>query len=144
MSSRLPLDLIEVQSPCPKDWNRMSGSDQKRYCDHCNRHVHDLSAMTESEAQELICRAAGHLCVRFTRLANGKIKTLDYFNPPGRRGYGWRVWTMVGVIGAAIAACIARFKDPPVSPPGVVVGEMSMPINAPPGTTPNPPPCQTP
>jgi hypothetical protein len=83
MSNRIPLDLIEVQTPCPKYWNGMSGSDQKRYCDHCDRHVHDLSAMTQSEAEELICREAGHLCVRFTRLPNGKIRTLDYCRPTG-------------------------------------------------------------
>lgn len=125
----------------------MSGSDQKRYCDHCNRHVHDISAMTEDEAQALICRQAGDLCVRFTRLSDGRIKTLDYCAPAGRKGYGWRLWTLVGIVGAVIAACIARFRDPPPPAPGTVVGMMQMPVNPPPG--PNPPlpqspPCQTP
>jgi len=147
MSNRLPLDLIEVQNSCPKDWNRMSGSDQKRFCDHCHRHVHNLSAMTESEAQELICREAGELCVRFTRLTNGKIKTLDYCRPTPRSGLGWRLWTVIVAVAAAVAACVLAHNDVP--PFGTqLMGAVSMPTVPPPGTTPNTPPqsppCQTP
>jgi len=138
MSNRIPLDLIEVQTPCPKDWRRMSGSDQKRYCDHCHRHVHDLSAMTQSEAQELICREADHLCVRFTRLRNGKIMTLDYSRLRGRQRYGWRFWTMITAIAAAIGGCVLGNHGTQtmgdICPPSA--GATTNPVQ--------PPPCQTP
>jgi hypothetical protein len=146
MSIRRPLDLVEVQSPCPRDWNQMSGSAQSRFCEHCQKHVHDLSAMTLSEAEALICREAGELCVRFTRLPNGKVKTLDYCAPSGRKGFGWRFWTAVVAIAAAIAACVLGHTSARVGAGTTVVG--TMPLTTPPAATTSngspPPPCQTP
>jgi hypothetical protein len=138
MSIRRPLDLIEVQSPCSKDWNRMSGCDSKRFCDHCQRHVHDLSAMTLGDAEALICQQAGELCVRFTRMPDGQVKTLDYCAATMRKGFGWRFWTVVVAIAAAIGGCVLGNH-----------GTRTMGAICPPstGATTNPvqpPPCQTP
>ena len=38
------LDRIRVASPCSADWDEMTGNDEVRFCRHCSRHVHDLSA----------------------------------------------------------------------------------------------------
>jgi len=145
MSIRRPLDLVEVQSPCPRDWNQMSGSAQTRFCEHCQKHVHDLSAMTLSEAEALICRQAGELCVRFTRFADGRIKTLDYCAPIARQGLGWRLWAVVAAVAAAIAACVLGQSSGPIGGTQLMG---AVRINPPPaGTTSNgspPPPCQTP
>ena len=148
MSNRISLELIEVQTPCAKDWNRMRGSAEKRFCEHCNRDVYDLGAMSEADVQNLLCRQAGKLCVRFTRLSNGRIQTLDYCPPAGGKGYGWRFWALIGAVAAAIGAFVLGHRDfPPVG--GQVLGAMSLPVNpTPPGATVNPspqsPPCQTP
>jgi len=147
MSNRIPLELIEVETPCSKNWNSMRGSDEKRFCDHCNRDVYDLGAMSEADVQNLLCRQAGKLCVRFTRLSNGKIQTLDYCPPIGRTGYGWRFWAVIGAVAAAIGAFVLGHSD--VSPVGGQVLGAMLPVNpTPPGATVNPspqsPPCQTP
>src|ERR1051325_2983429 len=52
MSNRIPLELIEVETPCTKDWNRMRGSNEKRFCDHCNRDVYDLGAMSRAAEEQ--------------------------------------------------------------------------------------------
>ncbi len=78
MKKRSRLDLIEVKSPCTQDWNRMYGNDQVRFCEHCVKHVHDLSAMTRRKAERFVARAAqggSSICVRYTPGPDGKVQT---------------------------------------------------------------------
>jgi hypothetical protein len=100
----VPLDMIDVKTPCPASWEAMAGDDRVRFCEGCRRHVHNLSAMTRTEAESLLagCAAAGRLCVRFARSDDGTVQTLDYRRTkPGRRtAWGWRFWT-------AFSACLA-------------------------------------
>jgi hypothetical protein len=60
------LTQINIPDPCPVAWRRLQrdGANPRRFCDTCNKHVHDLSAMTEREAAALIESARGELCVR--------------------------------------------------------------------------------
>jgi hypothetical protein len=101
-----PLPVIEVQTPCPADWNAMDdGDDQARFCAHCQHHVHDLSAMRSDEVVDLICRNAGQLCVRFERTADGAVRTLDYAPRRGgwRGRYRWLVVALLAALGAGSA-----------------------------------------
>lgn len=98
---RRPLDVLEVKTPCPADWDAMNGDDQLRFCGHCNRHVHNLSAMTEDAATRLLCERAGQLCVRFSRDSKGRTATLEYQS--SRKGrVTWPVWAFLG---AGLAVC---------------------------------------
>lgn len=78
----------------------MRGDDRVRFCAHCQRHVHDLSAMTEDEATRLICDQAGELCVRYSRDAKGRTATLQYQSAGEGTKRGWRFWSVFGVGGA--------------------------------------------
>lgn len=53
---------INIEEPCHQSWEQMRGDEQRRFCDHCDKHVHNLSAMTKAQAQELLEREAD-LCV---------------------------------------------------------------------------------
>ena len=44
-----------------------------RLCTACNEVVHDLSSMSEAEAQKLLERAEGRLCVRYLYDVHGKV-----------------------------------------------------------------------
>ncbi|HEV7858449.1 MAG TPA: hypothetical protein VGO91_07450 [Pyrinomonadaceae bacterium] len=68
-----PLDHISVAAPCPADWDGMIGSDRVRYCGQCKLNVYNLSEMSRREAEALIERTEGRLCVRFYRRADGTI-----------------------------------------------------------------------
>ena len=82
--SPLPV-LVNITEPCPRSWEAMEqGEDGRRFCEHCQRHVHDLSAMRSDEVMDLFCRSAGRLCVRFEQLPDGGVKTLDYQPFTGR------------------------------------------------------------
>src|SRR5687768_10454604 len=101
-SQPIPLDVIEVKQPCNASWEGMRGDDRMRFCEGCGRHVRNLSAMTRAEAEQVLegCSPNARLCVRFGRLPDGAVQTLDYPSAPARRGRGWRFWTALG-------ACLA-------------------------------------
>jgi ankyrin repeat protein len=70
------LNNVTIPTPCSADWNSMIGNDQVRFCEHCNLDVHNLSRMTRSQAQRLVARANGRLCVRYHHDAAGRPLTL--------------------------------------------------------------------
>lgn len=76
----IPLEQFQIQTPCTEDWAGMHGDDAKRFCDKCNKHVHDLSHFDRAEADALLARqTAGHVCVRMGRDAAGMVITRDYW-----------------------------------------------------------------
>jgi hypothetical protein len=76
--ARLPmLAQTKIASPCSASWEKMTGDDQVRFCDGCQKNVYDLSAMTSVEAEALLREKEGDLCARFYRRADGTIMTSD-------------------------------------------------------------------
>ena len=71
------LDKVKVASPCPADWDGMVGNDCVRFCSQCQLNVYNLSGMTRHEAESLIAKAEGRLCVRYYRRRDGSIITSD-------------------------------------------------------------------
>lgn len=55
----------------------MEGNDEIRFCSHCAKSVHNLSAMTRNEARKLVAQSNGNLCVRYIKRPDGKIQTTD-------------------------------------------------------------------
>ena len=70
------LNNLTITSPCTAEWNSMIGNDQVRFCEHCNLDVHNLSLMTRSQAQRLVARSNGRLCVRYHQDPAGQPLTL--------------------------------------------------------------------
>src|SRR4051812_2479738 len=96
MSARKPLEVLQIKTPCEADWDTMTGNAQSRFCAHCNKHVHDLSAMPRAQAERLVCENAGNLCVRFARDEAGQVLTLDYRRQKSQR-WPLRLWTLVAL-----------------------------------------------
>lgn len=69
---KLFLKNLTIPSPCSTDWNSMKGNDQVRFCEHCDLSVFNLSAMTRHQAERLVTRSNGRLCVQFVSDPNGK------------------------------------------------------------------------
>ncbi|MGH9928023.1 MAG: hypothetical protein ACREA9_02215, partial [Pyrinomonadaceae bacterium] len=76
MASKHFLNNLSITSPCTADWDSMIGNDQVRFCEHCNLDVHNLSQMTRNQAQRLVARSNGRLCVRYHRDAAATPLTL--------------------------------------------------------------------
>src|SRR5687767_9743398 len=119
---RSPLPVLEVREPCSRGWDQMRGDARARFCTHCRKTVHNLSAMPVSEADRLLCESAGDICVRFTRRPDGGVATVEYDQtaaPAGWRRRSWRFWTGVGVVGAIFSG-IASALVPGAFPRGPV------------------------
>ena len=84
-----PLSKVRVASPCPADWDSMIGDERVRFCGQCELNVYNLSAMTKAQAEHLIVRTEGRLCVRFFRRKDGSILTQDC--PVGLRAWRQRM-----------------------------------------------------
>src|SRR5262245_4884267 len=70
-----PLGRVRVAAPGEAEWKWMYGDDRVRFCGQCSQNVFNLSAMTTEEAEDLIRRAEGRLCVRYYRRSDGSILT---------------------------------------------------------------------
>jgi hypothetical protein len=99
----IPLNQIHVPEPCGEDWEAMDGNAQKRLCAGCGCHVHDLSAMTAPQAQTLLDRAVGRLCVRYQTRPDGTPLTLDDAPTPEHRAF----WTRHLAAAASWALALA-------------------------------------
>lgn len=129
MSQRRPLDVIQVPTPCPANWDEMSGDSTRRFCTGCRKFVHNLSAMSSDEAERLVCQSAGTLCVRFARdPESGVTITLDYapVKTPSRRRAITTIVSLLGAFGFAGTWVAAKLLSTPAPPP-MVAGMMVMP-----------------
>lgn len=136
-NAMIPLQQIQIKSPCHKSWTAMDGDDQKRYCEGCRKDVFNLSAMTSADAQGVIDAHSGNLCVRFDTRSDGSIRTVDSPLEPRQRKqryaptFGWAVALIVaGIIGLpGVAVSAPQLKHPSTkhSKPLQLLGEPTLP-----------------
>jgi hypothetical protein len=94
------LASIAIASPCPADWEGMTGDDRVRFCGECRLHVYNLSGMSRKEAEALLQAREGRLCVRYFQRADGTIMTRDC--PVGLQALHKRKIKRLGKIAAAV------------------------------------------
>ena len=71
------LNSITIASPCSADWDEMDGDQRCRFCKRCEKHVYNLSGMSQDEAESLVRDTEGGVCVRFYRRPDGTMLTAD-------------------------------------------------------------------
>jgi hypothetical protein len=71
------LEGIEIAKPCGVAWESMAGDERTRFCGACRLHVYNVAGMTRDEAEALVRRADGRVCVRLLRRADGTVITRD-------------------------------------------------------------------
>jgi hypothetical protein len=99
------LDHVTVAAPCSADWNEMAGDEQVRFCSQCSLNVYNLSSMSTREAESLIARTEGRLCVRFYRRSDGTILTNNC--PVGLRAIRRRLSRITTAIISAVLSFFA-------------------------------------
>ena len=45
MTTKVDFDHLRIASPCPANWDQMSGDDCVRFCDLCNLHVYNIELL---------------------------------------------------------------------------------------------------
>ena len=99
------LDNVRVAAPCNVDWDSMFGDERVRFCSQCLLNVYNLSDMTRSEAEQLVARADGRLCVRYYMRSDGSIITNNC--PVGLRRIKRRLSRVATAIGSAVVSFLS-------------------------------------
>lgn len=118
----------------------MIGDERVRFCGQCELNVYNLSALTKAQAENLIVRTEGRLCVRFYRRTDGSILTQDC--PVGLRALRRRIsrirravaGMLLGFFAGASGSCAAKGLETVMSEPhvvGVMVSEPKPPAALP-------------
>ena len=100
-----PLDQVHIAAPCNADWDNMFGDERVRFCGQCNLNVYNLSEMTKSDAELLVARTEGRLCVRYYRRTDGSILTRNC--PEGLRALKRRLSRVASAVGTALVSLLA-------------------------------------
>jgi hypothetical protein len=100
-----PLANVSIAASCPADWDSMIGGDRVRFCSQCQLNVYNLSTMSKFEAESLIARTEGRLCVRFYRRKDGSILTDNC--PVGLRALKRRALRIKTAVAASLLGFLA-------------------------------------
>ena len=99
------LNNVQVATPCPAEWEVMIGTERVRFCGQCQLNVYNLSSMSRREAESLIARTEGRLCVRFYRRKDGSIITQDC--PVGLRALKRRAQRIKRAVASSLLGFLA-------------------------------------
>lgn len=144
-----------IESPCSESWDamRVTGG-AARHCASCNKHVFDLSRMTEAQIGGVVALTGGDFCGRQT-IRGGELVT----RAPAPVAKRWPLNILpslqrgaVVASALAIAACDASRASPPVPGPAgpsdpvviVVAGEPGPTSSEPTSPEPQPQPPEPP
>lgn len=130
---------IPIVQPCTADWQAMSGDDRQRLCAQCQKHVHNLSALTAGELRKFVAERDGSECIGYEYDERGRVVLAPRW--PGlarffhrlRTGFGW---ALAAILPAIFSGCAA---SRPGGSPGQTVGGSRRAVM--PGT-PLPPPIE--
>lgn len=145
MSHSLP--QLRVASPCPKTWESMDGDHRTRFCDECKLHVHNVSAMTRSEARALFQSSNGRLCLNGFARPDGELVTqeslaelLELHGAAPERVAAVRAALAAGLTAVALSLAACTESEPPVL--GALRVEPPQQIEQPPAAPAAPPTTQ--
>jgi hypothetical protein len=65
MQEKSFIDSISVPDPCTENWDEMTGNERVRFCSHCAKDVNNISEMTRKQAERLVKKSGGRLCIRY-------------------------------------------------------------------------------
>ena len=58
----------------------MSGDAKRRFCEHCQLHVHNLSAMSPGERTQFVAESGGRACITYEIRPDGTMLTPSRWN----------------------------------------------------------------
>jgi hypothetical protein len=118
-SEGVRLEDVRIASPCSANWGEMTGDERVRFCGKCEKNVYNLSAMSRDEAEALLQKSEGRLCVRFYQRADGTVMTSDC-SIGVRRKRVRRLAVLAAGVGAAGALASMTAERPEMRQMGAV------------------------
>ena len=95
------LQRVQIANPCPENWDAMSGDAQKRFCEKCTKHVHNLAEMSAEEAEQTLTTDQ-KICCRITIHERLGVLTRDGWIPR---------MLLAGGVAATMAGCTSNNVD---------------------------------
>ena len=133
--------LPEIAKVCPKSWDGMRGDSKRRFCEHCQLHVTNLSAMSPREVDEFVSLSGGKACIAYEVRGDGSTiapSRWAFLAGPFRRAgrsfatflaaalpFCFSACTTRRTMGTPLAPSDAKSVQQPVSPPAELLGEMA-------------------
>src|SRR5204863_1333498 len=67
-----------IKQRCSADWGTMRGNDKRRFCENCQKFVHNVSAMSRGEREKFADPANMRECVFYSQRNDGEIADLSF------------------------------------------------------------------
>jgi hypothetical protein len=99
----------KILHPCSADWNKMRGNDKRRFCDRCQKFVHNVSAMNQRERTAFAHPSNQHACVFYLQRTDGTVADLSLMARlrswfPFLRMAGWTA--LITLLPATLTGCM--------------------------------------
>ncbi len=111
---------LQIGKPCPKSWDSLSGDGKRRFCEHCQLHVHNLSAMSSRERNRFVAESGGRACIAYRLRPDGTLITPSVWRNFSRH-FGRLQVAAMAVLSAVLpflfSACSQRRHDGSTTPP---------------------------
>lgn len=106
-----------IEKPCPANWDEMKGDEKKRYCEHCQLHVHNLSEMTPDEQRDLLSSDDTRKCISY--VARIDARPVDVESWLKLRTASWLPGWLAAIVAALCSSCAptCRTTGTPIPPP---------------------------
>jgi len=79
---------LQIPEPCHENWDKMTSTQQGRFCMSCQKEVVDFSVMSDKDILNYISTASTNMCGRVTHDQLNR----DLLSPPEPRKIWWRYW----------------------------------------------------
>ena len=133
---------LPIPIPCTENWDTMTVEGKRLFCGACKTHVHDLTRMSDEEAQVLVFRRDQEpMCVRYLHDAHGNLvfRMIDTrLVPTSRLALAKRALALGGAA-IGVSTIVACASAPPPGPQ-MLGGAVACPMPDPPPSSAFPPP----
>jgi hypothetical protein len=69
--------LWTIRQQCSANWDQMPGNDKRRFCEHCQKFVHNVSAMSRTERESFASPGNMSECVFYCQRTDGGVANLS-------------------------------------------------------------------
>jgi hypothetical protein len=98
-----------IRQKCTADWEQMRGDDKRRFCEHCRRYVHNVSAMSREEREVFATPAGMQECIFYSQRPDGGVADLSFLARLRRWIPIFRLacWSaLIGVLPMTLTGCM--------------------------------------
>jgi hypothetical protein len=105
---------VPIAQPCSADWNPMTGDERRRLCAHCDKHVHNLSALNRTELHRFVEQRDGSECIAYVLREDGTMVSAPRWPRAAallRRTRATVAWLLALILPSLFSGCAQRWSQ---------------------------------